>query len=333
MDRIRCLAPAPDGGDDFIGIGDAGEGRGFLIALFEESIDGGPRIDDRSEEAALEPALGARGEDAFGGVEKADELLTPATPHVLADDRAVATIHGGEQRRRAVPDVVMGHRAGAALLERQPGLDAIEGLNWALLIERKDDGARRRIAIEPNDVAQLLDEFGIVGQFELPHAARLKTMLAPEALNGADGDARGLRHQSAGPARRLSRRRIARQGRHPRNDLRRQRLDARGPRRVARRPVEPFVGEPFLPAPEASRRFARLAHDFVRAYAVGRQKHDLAPPNGLLRRVAILDRGQRPAPIFRRNGKRYSCANAPDAPIANPLGICKRIRSSDLIHE
>ncbi len=382
VDRIQHLVPAPDGGDDFIGVGGPGEGRGLPIVLFEESIDGGLQIDDRSEYAALESALGERGEEAFDGVEpragrrrevedeplvpseplehfgmlvggvivedhmhhlaggnpsvdgveKADELLMAVALHVLADDRAVENIHGGEQRRRAVPDVVVGHRAGAALLERQPGLGAVERLNLALLVERQDDGVRGRIDIEPDHIAQLLDEFRIVGKFELPHAVRLKTMFAPDALNRADGDARGLRHQSAGPMRCLPRRRIERQGHDPRNDLVRQQLDARRPRLVARQPLEPFVGEPFLPAPDTSFRLARPAHDLVRAHAVGRQKHDLAPPNVLLRRVAILDQSQKPEPIFRRNGKRYSRAHAPDSHIASPPGILNRIQMSDFIH-
>ena len=146
VDRIQHLVPAPDGGDDFIGVGGPGEGRGLPIVLFEESIDGGLQIDDRSEFAALEFALGERGEEAFDGVEpragrrrevedeplvpseplehfgmlvggvivedhmhhlaggnpsvdgveKADELLMAVALHVLADDRAVENIHGGD---------------------------------------------------------------------------------------------------------------------------------------------------------------------------------------------------------------------------------------------
>ena len=219
----------------------------------------------------------------------------------------------------------------AALFQQQPRLGAIERLNLALLVDRQDDGVSGRIDIEPDYIAQLLDEFRIVGKFELPHPVRLKTMLAPNALNGADGDARGFRHQSAGPVRPLPRRRIERQCDNPRHDLVRQRLDARGPRLVARQPLEPFVGEPFLPAPDASFRRARPAHDFVRANAIGRQKHDLAPPDVLLRGVAIPDQSQKPEPIFRRNGKRYSCAHAPDSHIASPPGIRNRIQMSDFI--
>ena len=57
----------------------------------------------------------------LNGVEEADELLVPMALHVAADDLAVENVEGGEQRRCAMPFVVVGHRAGAALLHRQPG--------------------------------------------------------------------------------------------------------------------------------------------------------------------------------------------------------------------
>lgn len=50
--------------------------------------------------------------------------------HVLADDGAVEHVEGGEQRRRAVALVVVGHGSRAALLHRQAGLGAVECLEW-----------------------------------------------------------------------------------------------------------------------------------------------------------------------------------------------------------
>ena len=40
---------------------------GFVIV--EEAVDGRLKVDDRSEDAALEAALGQNGEEAFDGVE------------------------------------------------------------------------------------------------------------------------------------------------------------------------------------------------------------------------------------------------------------------------
>ena len=66
------------------------------------------------------------GTSASIGVEEADELLMPVALHVAADHGAVEDVEGGEQGRRAVALVVVGHGAGAAFLHRQAGLGAVE---------------------------------------------------------------------------------------------------------------------------------------------------------------------------------------------------------------
>ena len=253
--------PAPDGGDDFVGVGGPCEGLGLLIVLFEEAVDRGLQVGDGAEDAALEPALCERGEEAldrvepgsgrrreverpsriafepsadigmlvggvvvddgvdrlprrnlsFDDIEEADELLMAMALHVAADHRAVEDVHRGEQRRRSVPLVVVRHGSGAALLQRQSGLGAVQRLNLALLVDRQDDGVRGRIDIEPDDVAQFVDEARIVGQLELAHPVRLKAVGAPDALNRADAEPRRLRHQDAGPVGRLARRFAKRQ--------------------------------------------------------------------------------------------------------------------------
>ena len=71
------------------------------------------------------------------GTEKADELLMAMTLHVAADNSAIEDVEGGEQGRRAMSFIVMGHGAGAARLHRQSRLGAIERLNLALLIDAR----------------------------------------------------------------------------------------------------------------------------------------------------------------------------------------------------
>ncbi len=39
VDRIQHLAPASDGGDDFVGISGPSEGSGLLVVLREETVD------------------------------------------------------------------------------------------------------------------------------------------------------------------------------------------------------------------------------------------------------------------------------------------------------
>ena len=98
------------------------------------------------------------GTSASIGIEEADELLMPMALHVAADDLAVEHVERGEQRGGAVALVVVGHGAERALLQRQAGLGAVERLDLALLVDREHDGVRRRIDIEPDHVAQLVDE-------------------------------------------------------------------------------------------------------------------------------------------------------------------------------
>ena len=61
--------PAPDGGNDFIGIGSPCERLGLLIVLFEEAVDRGLKVGDGPKDAALEPALCESGEEALDRVE------------------------------------------------------------------------------------------------------------------------------------------------------------------------------------------------------------------------------------------------------------------------
>jgi hypothetical protein len=77
--------------------------------------------------------------------------------------RAVENVHRGEHSRRAVPFIIMRHGSGATFLQRQSGLGAVERLNLALFVDRQDDGVCGRIDMEPDDIAQFVDEARVVG--------------------------------------------------------------------------------------------------------------------------------------------------------------------------
>ncbi len=62
--------PAPNDGDDFVGVGGPGKGLGLLIVLFEKSVDRGLEVDDGAKHATLKPALGEGREEALDGVER-----------------------------------------------------------------------------------------------------------------------------------------------------------------------------------------------------------------------------------------------------------------------
>ena len=116
----------------------------------------------------------ACGDLALNGVEEADELLMSMTLHAASDHAACRHVQRRKQRGRAVPDVVMRHRAAAAALEGQSGLSAIERLDLAFLIHREHHGVRRRVDVETDDIAQLGREVRVVGQLELAQSVRLK---------------------------------------------------------------------------------------------------------------------------------------------------------------
>src|SRR3546814_19278499 len=60
--------------------------------------------------------------------------------HVLRDDRAVQHVERCEERRRAAPFVVMGHGAGAALLNMEARQGPVERLDMRLLIDDEHHG-------------------------------------------------------------------------------------------------------------------------------------------------------------------------------------------------
>jgi len=63
------LAPSCCSGDDFVGIGGPDERLRLLVVVGDEAVDGGLKVDDAPEDAALEATLGEDGEEAFDGVE------------------------------------------------------------------------------------------------------------------------------------------------------------------------------------------------------------------------------------------------------------------------
>ena len=137
---------------------------------------GGVVVDDHVDRLA--------GRDlALDLVEKADELLMPVALHALADDLALQHVERGEQRRRAVALVVVGHRPAAALLHRQARLGAVERLDLRLLVDRQHQRMLGRIDIEADDVLDLGGELRIVRQLEGAHPVRLEAVRRPDALH------------------------------------------------------------------------------------------------------------------------------------------------------
>jgi len=86
----------------------------------------------------------SRWEIRFDSVQEANEFLMPMALHAATDNLALENIECGEEGRRAVAFVIMGHRAGAPFLHRQSWLCAVEGLDLRFLIDRQHDRVRQR---------------------------------------------------------------------------------------------------------------------------------------------------------------------------------------------
>jgi hypothetical protein len=241
----------------------------------------------------------------FDGVEETNELLMPVALNITTDDGPVEHVQRGKQRRCAVALEVMGHRSSAPFLQRQARLGAIQCLNLALSIHRQNDGVRRRIDIEANHVAQLVDELRIVRELELSNPMRLKTVGAPDALHRTDADLR--RPAIIAPVQCVAfDRGIGQcQSHDPFGYFRFQRLDARGPRLVAQKALKTFLGETFLPAPDTGLRLGRSPHDLV-AQPVSGEQDDLSPPDMLLWGVAVRQQRSKTTAVGPRNNDRYA---------------------------
>src|SRR5580704_13856684 len=115
------------------------------------------------------------------------------------DDCAVERVERGKQGRGSIALVIMRHGAAASLLNRQPRLRAVQGLDLALLAGAQHNGMLRRVEIETDDRLKLFSEFGIVADFERPRQMRLEAMLVPDPTHALFTETGGLRHRSRAP--------------------------------------------------------------------------------------------------------------------------------------
>ena len=228
--------------------------------------------------------------------------------------------------------IIVGHRSETPRLHRQAGLRAVEGLDLAFFVDAEDGGVGRRIDVEAADVAHLVGERRVVGQFERPEPMRPKLMGAPDALDGTDRDADSLGHGACGPVCGFVRRLGIGQRHHPVDNRLRERRNARRPRLVAHQTVNSLGHKPLLPAPDAGLGFAGLAHDGVRSETGGGQKHDPRSPDVLLRAVPITDDRIQSLAVRIGQRNRDTRAHAPDSHAPHRRGIPCETQASDFIH-
>ena len=98
-----------------------------------------------------------------------------------------------------MPDVIGGDPFDVAQPHRQHGLGAVERMDLGFPVDTENDGVIGRVEVEADDVAQLSDEEGIVGELEVTLAMRLDGEQAELAMHGALGDAGVLGHGAHAP--------------------------------------------------------------------------------------------------------------------------------------
>ncbi len=94
-----------------------------------------------------------------------------------------------------------------------------------------------RVDIEPDDIAQLVDELWVVGELELPNPVGLETVRPPDALDRTCADADCFRHHSGGPMGRFGRRIGLGEHHDTLNETRPQWRESRGSRLIVQQTV------------------------------------------------------------------------------------------------
>jgi transposase len=104
----------------------------------------------------------------------------------LANDLAIEHVQRGEQRGRAVALVVVRQRLCAPLLQRQPGLRAVQRLHLALLVTAQHQRVLGRRQVQAHDVFELLDELGVARDLSAASVSRhwRKNGLKPHLVRG-----------------------------------------------------------------------------------------------------------------------------------------------------
>ncbi len=95
---------------------------------------------------------------AVDPLQKPNELLVAMPRHTIADHAAVQQAQGGIQRRGAVAFVIVSQGATTPLLQRQPRLSSIQGLNLRFLVDAQHQRLIGRIQVQAHNVTQFLDK-------------------------------------------------------------------------------------------------------------------------------------------------------------------------------
>lgn len=204
-----------------------------------------------------------------------------------AEDLSVEVIQGGEQRDRAMADVVVGPSADMADAQRQVRLGPFQRLALALLVAAEHQRLVRRVEIEADHVPELGLEVRVARQFERAGQMGLDLVCCPNPLHACRRDPHLPRHRAntpTGPIRRRLRRL---------DDqlfpfrFRDRRLRAAASRLLKTR--QPKARKPTFPADDRRPAHSCLGRGRVLAAACRPQEHDARSADQPLRRSRSID--------------------------------------------
>ena len=129
------------------------------------------------------------------------ELDGAMTLITLTDHLSRLDIEGGEKRCGPVSAVVVCATLGKTGAQGKDRLGAIERLDLRFLVHAQHQGSVRRVHVEPDNVAHLVDKQWICRELERFRAMRLKRKRSPNARDRRLGQTGGFGHRPRAPVR------------------------------------------------------------------------------------------------------------------------------------
>ena len=161
--------------------------------------------------------------------------------------------------------------AARALLQRQPGLRAVQRLHLALLVAAQHQRVLGRRHVQAHDVFELLDELRVARDLEAAHEVGLQAVGLPVAHHGAGADLQYRGHLARAPVRGRLRRGLRGQL-HQLGHIHLGRW--RAARQVALDALQASIGVTITPAPDLHPSHAKRIGDVLVLHALRSQQHN-----------------------------------------------------------
>ena len=215
----------------------------------------------------------------------------------VADHQARGHVQRGVEVGGAVTAVVVAGSLGAARQQRQHRGGAIEGLDLGLLVDAQHHRRVRRVQVQPDDVAHLVDELGVRRQLEAVGQMRLQPEGPPDLRHRGLRHPRRLGHRSRRPVRCIGGRLLQRLDDDP-FDVGISHRARRAGAGIVPQSIETQVEEPASPLAHRVLMHTEPAGDLPVGRPIGAGQHDptagrqrvgaLGSPRPSLQRLALI---------------------------------------------